>query len=190
MTLQYSGHSVAQRLMTTSGKAYAFSLDFFDNVDSELSRTKLTTGSWNATIHKKKKAEYWPRLTKDKGEVPFLRTNFSNWVDEDEQDAVFVNDDDSRDVSTGGLPRPNLGHPAEVDDADDVDLGLAALKDGVGRDLDPRHPADVDDAGDDDSSFAKESVGSAFGSKGLTDACEIEPYSSTFFLPSPASDEF
>jgi hypothetical protein len=36
----------------------------------------------------KKKADdqqYWPRLSKDKTKLPYLRTDFSRWVDEDEQ---------------------------------------------------------------------------------------------------------
>jgi hypothetical protein len=32
------------------------------------------------------RAEYWPRLTKDKGKNARIKTDFSKWVDEDEQD--------------------------------------------------------------------------------------------------------
>ena len=41
---------------------------------------------------KELKEEYWPRLTKDKSKLHFLKTDFDKWVDEDEQDAV--NDED------------------------------------------------------------------------------------------------
>lgn len=34
------------------------------------------------------KIEYWPRLTKDKAKLQFLKTDFDKWVDEDEQDAA------------------------------------------------------------------------------------------------------
>jgi hypothetical protein len=37
---------------------------------------------------KEAKAEYWPRLTKDKAKLHFLKTDFDKWVDEDEQDAA------------------------------------------------------------------------------------------------------
>ncbi|KAG6919545.1 hypothetical protein DXG01_004208 [Tephrocybe rancida] len=73
----YTSSSVSFQAKTKNGKTYAFELDFFDDVDPDLSRTKLTARSWNATFRKKeKKAEYWPRLTKDSVEVPFLRTGF------------------------------------------------------------------------------------------------------------------
>lgn len=37
-------------------------------------------------LKKDKKLEYWPRLTKEKAKNAFLKTDFSKWVDEDEQD--------------------------------------------------------------------------------------------------------
>lgn len=34
------------------------------------------------------RAEYWPRLTKEKVRNQWIKTDFSKWVDEDEQDEV------------------------------------------------------------------------------------------------------
>ena len=34
------------------------------------------------------KQEYWPRLTKDKKKLAYVKTDFSKWVDEDEQDGA------------------------------------------------------------------------------------------------------
>lgn len=49
----------------------------------------MNTRSLNLVIRKKKKqSEYWPRLTKEKVRNAFLKTDFSKWVDEDEQDSV------------------------------------------------------------------------------------------------------
>ena len=50
---------------------------------------------------KETKEEYWPRLTKDKQKLHFLKTDFDKWVDEDEQDAV--NEDDPM-AGMGGMP--------------------------------------------------------------------------------------
>ena len=50
---------------------------------------------------KEKKLEYWPRLTKDK--LPFVKTDFDKWVDEDEQDGAEKLDDDGFD-GMGGMP--------------------------------------------------------------------------------------
>jgi len=38
------------------------------------------------------KLEYWPRLTKDKIKTPYIKTDFSKWVDEDEQDGTVEKD--------------------------------------------------------------------------------------------------
>ena len=50
---------------------------------------------------KEKKAEYWTRLTKEKVKSSFIKTDFSKWVDEDEQDGEAAKDDD---FDMGGMP--------------------------------------------------------------------------------------
>lgn len=37
---------------------------------------------------KELKQEYWPRLTKEKPNRNWIKTDFSKWVDEDEQDGA------------------------------------------------------------------------------------------------------
>ncbi|KAF9478724.1 HSP20-like chaperone [Pholiota conissans] len=67
-------------------KEYAFALDFFSEVVPEKSSKKLNSRSFNLVLRKKdKQSEYWPRLTKEKVKNAFLKTDFSKWVDEDEQ---------------------------------------------------------------------------------------------------------
>ena len=63
---------------------------------------RLTTRSLELVLRKKDlKSEYWARLSEEK-KVPFVKTDFDRWVDEDEQD---------------GAEEPNLGG------GDDMDFG-------------------------------------------------------------------
>ncbi|KAF4605620.1 hypothetical protein EYR40_004407 [Pleurotus pulmonarius] len=76
-------------------KDYEFALDLFEEIDPEKSSKRLTTRSLVLVLRKKeKKEEYWPRLTKEKIKHPFIKTDFSRWVDEDEQDGADAPDDD------------------------------------------------------------------------------------------------
>jgi len=52
---------------------------------------------------KEKKAAYWPRLTKDKVKLSFIKTDFSKWVDEDEQDGVIEIPEDDGLGGMGGM---------------------------------------------------------------------------------------
>jgi hypothetical protein len=64
----------------------------------------LTSRSFKAVLRKKeKKIEYWPRLTKEKVKTPFIKTDFSKWVDEDEQDGAPAADDDFDMGGMGGM---------------------------------------------------------------------------------------
>ena len=59
---------------------------------------------------KDKQAEYWPRLTKEKVKNAFIKTDFSKWVDEDEQDGVPVADEDFDMGGMGGMGgMPGMG---------------------------------------------------------------------------------
>ncbi|KAG6820348.1 hypothetical protein H0H93_001793 [Arthromyces matolae] len=85
-------------------KEYEFSLDFFAEVDPEHSTKKLTTRSFSAVLRKtNKQSEYWPRLTKEKVRNAFLKTDFSKWVDEDEQDGAAIPEEDGADFGMGGM---------------------------------------------------------------------------------------
>lgn len=59
------------------------------------SAKKLSTRALSFVLRKKElKEEFWPRLTKEKVRNAFLKTDFSKWVDEDEQDGVPVETED------------------------------------------------------------------------------------------------
>ncbi|KDQ17458.1 hypothetical protein BOTBODRAFT_646396 [Botryobasidium botryosum FD-172 SS1] len=68
-------------------RAYEFSLDFYSEINAEETKKFFTSRHLFLTLRKKeKKVEYWPRLTKTKDRRNFIKTDFSKWVDEDEQD--------------------------------------------------------------------------------------------------------
>ncbi|KAF7592158.1 hypothetical protein BBP40_000645 [Aspergillus hancockii] len=84
-------------------KDYAFSIKFFKEVDPDLSSKKLSSRSLYFVLRKKDKGtEYWPRLTNEKARNAFIRTDFSKWVDEDEQGEGDKFDDDFGDMGMGG----------------------------------------------------------------------------------------
>ncbi|KAI6111928.1 HSP20-like chaperone [Pisolithus croceorrhizus] len=88
----------------TPAKRYAFSLDFYSEIVPDLSTKRLSDRSYFIILRKKEKnAEYWPRLTKEKVRNAFIKTDFSKWVDEDEQDSVSTALDDNDFGGMGGM---------------------------------------------------------------------------------------
>lgn len=73
---------------------------------SQESSQSLTSRHLALRLRKKElKAEYWPRLTKEKVRNAFIKTDFSKWVDEDEQDGEKAALDDDFDMGgMGGMP--------------------------------------------------------------------------------------
>lgn len=63
-------------------------------------------------VKKDKQYEYWPRLTKEKVKNAFLKTDFSKWVDEDEQDGAPVEDPE---LDMGGGMGGGMGGPGGMD---------------------------------------------------------------------------
>lgn len=80
---------------TSDSKKTTYHLDiqFYDEIDVENSKTNHSPKNIEMVLRKKElKAEYWPRLLKDKAKVHFLRTDFDKWVDEDEQNEAPEDD--------------------------------------------------------------------------------------------------
>ncbi|KAJ7596613.1 HSP20-like chaperone [Mycena floridula] len=94
-------------------KEFAFDLQFFDEVVPEDSIKRLSTRSLYLVLRKKEnKEEYWPRLTKEKVKNAFIKTDFSKWVDEDEQDgAAVVEEEDPAMSGPPGMGMPGMGMP-------------------------------------------------------------------------------
>jgi len=85
-------------------KEYAASIEFFAPIEPDLTRKSFSSRSLAFVLRKKEKsAEYWPRLTKDKVKVSFIKTDFSKWVDEDEQDGVIEIPEDDGLGGMGGM---------------------------------------------------------------------------------------
>lgn len=64
------------------------------------STKRLSSRSLYLVLRKKEpKAEFWPRLTKEKVKTPFVKTDFSKWVDEDEQDGEEIKAEEEPDLS-------------------------------------------------------------------------------------------
>ncbi|KAK9453761.1 HSP20-like chaperone [Dipodascopsis uninucleata] len=85
-SLSFSGDSA-------NGKKYAVDIDFYDEIDVDNSTYHLT-GRFVFFILRKKdaKAEFWPRLTKEKVKLHYVKTDFDKWVDEDEQEDAPTDD--------------------------------------------------------------------------------------------------
>lgn len=65
----------------------------------------MSSRSLSLVIQKKDlEPEYWPRLTKEKIKNAFLKTDFSKWVDEDEQDEVAALPEEPDLGMGGGMP--------------------------------------------------------------------------------------
>ncbi|KAF7340103.1 CS domain-containing protein [Mycena venus] len=92
-------------------KKYAFNLEFFSEIVPEKSSKKLSTRSLYLVLRKKEnQAEYWPRLTKEKVKNAYIKTDFSKWVDEDEQDGQEAKDDADLEDAMGGMGgMPGMG---------------------------------------------------------------------------------
>ncbi|KAI9059637.1 HSP20-like chaperone [Trametes sanguinea] len=113
-TLQYNLTPTSISFKAKAGDAskgieerdYEFAFDLYDEVVPEESSQKLTSRSFNLLIRKKeKKAEFWPRLTKEKIRTQFIKTDFSKWVDEDEQEGDAAALDEDFDMGgMGGMP--------------------------------------------------------------------------------------
>ncbi|CAH6723191.1 co-chaperone protein Sba1p [[Candida] jaroonii] len=85
-------------------KKYQLDLDLFDEIDVENSSKNLDSGNHIYVLLRKKnlQEEYWPRLTKEKVKLHYIKTDFDKWVDEDEQDEKAEEDDQFGGM--GGMP--------------------------------------------------------------------------------------
>ncbi|KAK9448906.1 protein wos2 [Limtongia smithiae] len=122
-SLVYDGKSA-------SGKEYAVTLDFFDEIDVDNSKYTTTDRDSFFVLRKKEaKEEFWPRLLKDKRKVHYLKTDFDKWVDEDEQETAPP-DDLSQFGGMGGMP--GMGDMGGMGGLD-----FSALQSQLGGSFDP-----------------------------------------------------
>lgn len=86
-SLSFSGRS------DTLKRNYHLDLELYAPIDKDKTKILHTGMKIEAKLQKKELAEeFWPRLTKDKAKVHYLKTDFDRWVDEDEQEEAAEED--------------------------------------------------------------------------------------------------
>lgn len=107
---------------------YELDLELFDKIEPENSHWNEAGNHITFIIRKAEpKAEYWPRLLKEKLKLHYIKTDFDKWVDEDEQDEQA--DDGNMDMANmmGGQ-----GGPGGAGDLDFSQLLAGAGAGGAG----------------------------------------------------------
>ncbi|EJT98985.1 HSP20-like chaperone [Dacryopinax primogenitus] len=142
-------------------KGYAFTLDLYASIVPEETKKVLSSRHLALQLRKKEvQAEYWPRLTKIK--TPWLKTDFTKWVDEEEQDGVTEPDDlgGMGDMGMGdmsGMPgmggmggMPGMGGMGGMPGGSDFNFEEMMAKINAGSPGAAPGGADEDDEDDDD----------------------------------------
>ncbi|XP_051179214.1 co-chaperone protein p23-2 [Lolium perenne] len=80
------------------GESFSLTLELFDSVLPEGSKTKKKVGSRNiiCTIQKDKKC-WWKRLLKSEEKHPYIKVDWNKWHDEDEESEASVGSDNDYD---------------------------------------------------------------------------------------------
>lgn len=127
--VEYSGSKLTYSAdLSDKKKHYALDLDLFDEIDTENSH-KHEAGNKILLVLRKKnhQDEYWPRLTKEKLKLHYVKTDFDKWVDEDEQDEQ----PEEEEFPAGGLGPGGPGGPGGPPDFSGLG-GLGGLGGGEG----------------------------------------------------------
>lgn len=135
---------------------YELNLQFYDEIDPEKSQKSAESGNHIFLVLRKKnkQEEYWPRLTKEKLKLHYIKTNFDLWVDEDEQEEQAEDDDAANmmnmgaDGGMGGMDfsqlMQNMGGAGGGGLGGDFDMSKLASQ------LGEAGSGDVDEKGDDE----------------------------------------
>ncbi|GAA5934050.1 Hsp90 cochaperone SBA1 [Sporobolomyces koalae] len=108
-------------------KQYEFDLELFAEVEPKPVREDLRGKSLFVVLQKKEaQDEYWPRLTKNKVKLNFLKTDFNLWKDEDEQEDEAPEMEDPT-GGMGGMPPMGMGGPPGAGGMD-----FASMMQGMG----------------------------------------------------------
>ncbi|KAH9043873.1 HSP20-like chaperone [Lactarius pseudohatsudake] len=127
---------------------FEFKVDFYKEIIPEESKKHLTSRSVVLNLRKKVlEQEYWPRLTKDKVKSPYIKTDFSKWVDEDEQESPSTALDEE--MMGGGMPgmgggMPGMGGIPGLGDLGGGDMDFSKMMASMGN-----AGLNLDSAGDD-----------------------------------------
>jgi len=110
-SIHFKGSAGAER------HCYQGTIEFYAEVDPQQVRKVNMGRSIELVVHKKESGPYWPRLTKEKAKVHWIKVDFTKWKDEDEEDEKKEEDFDMNEMMSqmggmGGLSsngKPDLG---------------------------------------------------------------------------------
>jgi len=121
---------------------YKFDIDFYKEIIPEESAKRLTSRALILSLRKKDvEHDYWPRLSKIKN--PFIKTDFSKWVDEDEQEASGPALEEDTDMSGFGGDGSGFGG---LGGGMDIEKMMAGMKDSEGAEPAQESDSDEDEA--------------------------------------------
>ncbi|XP_071959792.1 prostaglandin E synthase 3-like [Antedon mediterranea] len=106
-------------------KSYKAELDFYDLVEENEPKTRISSREIFIVVQKKTPGPYWPRMTKTK--LPYLKTDFNKWKDEDESD-----EEDGPMGGMGGMPGGMGGMPGGMGG---MPGGMGGMPGGMGGNL-------------------------------------------------------
>lgn len=75
------------RCETKDGRKIKFEIDFFSDVMKEIIIDKKER--WLKLLVSKKENQYWPRLTREKESFSWIKLDYHNFNEEDEDDAII-----------------------------------------------------------------------------------------------------
>ncbi|KAG0227508.1 hypothetical protein BGW41_003787 [Actinomortierella wolfii] len=119
---------------TSDGKEYAFTLEFYQPVNKEESKiAKNARQTFFKLAKQTPGSPWWPRLTKEKSKLFWLKTDFNRWRDEDDDEAEDGSD------AFGGMDFQNMmqGMGGGADFGSDSDDDYQPEADGEGDDVPP-----------------------------------------------------
>ena len=70
----------------TDGAKFAVKLELFGSLDAEKSKISVGHREIALVLAKSEAGPFWPRLLKSNQKMHFIHTDFSKWIDEDEED--------------------------------------------------------------------------------------------------------
>lgn len=70
----------------TDQKMHEVTINLFAEIDVNKTVTNIKDRVIELILFKKQSAPYWPRLTKEKTKVHWLKSDFNKWEDEDDTD--------------------------------------------------------------------------------------------------------
>lgn len=121
--------SAVQYEMDDQGKAtkkvakqFRNEIDLYAKVKVDECKYQQTPRLIKCLLTRAEPGAYWPRLTKEKQRIHWLKVDFSKWKDEDDSDTEDKNEQDfDMNKMLGELRMDQDGNKKEIEDFDDLD---------------------------------------------------------------------